>query len=66
MSKTETNAGEPAPPLAVGAPKRGLTVGVAAVIAAVLDTPGTVGVTFDVNSGDVAIAEAIRALASPA
>ncbi|HEY6525658.1 MAG TPA: branched-chain amino acid ABC transporter permease [Solirubrobacteraceae bacterium] len=35
MSETETNAGEPAPPLAVGAPKRGLTVGVVAVIAAI-------------------------------
>jgi branched-chain amino acid transport system permease protein len=35
MSETKTNAGEPAPPLAVGAPKRGLTVGVAAVIAAI-------------------------------
>ena len=35
MSETETNAGEPEPPLAVGAPKRGLTVGVVAVIAAI-------------------------------
>ena len=35
MSETETSAGEPAPPLAVGAPKRGLTVGVVAVIAAI-------------------------------
>jgi branched-chain amino acid transport system permease protein len=35
MSETETNAGDPAPPLAVAAPKRGLTVGVVAVIAAI-------------------------------
>jgi uncharacterized protein YbjT (DUF2867 family) len=37
---------------------------VAAVIAEVLDTPGTAGVTFDVNSGPTAIPEAIGALAS--
>jgi nucleoside-diphosphate-sugar epimerase len=37
---------------------------VAAVIAELLDTPGTAGVTFDVNSGDTAIPEAISALAS--
>ncbi len=37
---------------------------VAAIIAEVLDTPGTAGVTFDVNSGPTAIAEAVATLAS--
>lgn len=37
---------------------------VAAVIAEVLDTPGTAGVTFDVISGNAPIAEAVTALAS--
>jgi nucleoside-diphosphate-sugar epimerase len=36
---------------------------VAAVLAEVLETPGTVGVTFEVVSGDVPIPEAIAALA---
>jgi nucleoside-diphosphate-sugar epimerase len=37
---------------------------VAAVLAELLDTPGTAGVTFDVNSGDTPIVEAVGALAS--
>ncbi|HET6505450.1 MAG TPA: SDR family oxidoreductase [Baekduia sp.] len=37
---------------------------VAAVIAELLDTPGTASVTFDVNSGNAPIAEAVGALAS--
>jgi len=37
---------------------------VAAVLAEVLDTPGTAGLTFDVNSGETSIAEAIARLAS--
>jgi nucleoside-diphosphate-sugar epimerase len=37
---------------------------VAAVVAEVLDTPGTAGVTFDVNSGDAPIADAVTRLAS--
>jgi nucleoside-diphosphate-sugar epimerase len=37
---------------------------VAAVLAELLDTPGTAGRTFDVNSGDVPIADAITRLAS--
>jgi nucleoside-diphosphate-sugar epimerase len=36
---------------------------VAAVLAEVLDTPGTAGVTFGVNGGDTPIPEAIAALA---
>jgi len=36
---------------------------VAAVLAEVLDTPGTAGITFDVNAGDTPIPEAIVALA---
>ena len=35
---------------------------VAAVIAAVLDAPNTIGVTFEVFSGDCSIAEAVRSL----
>jgi uncharacterized protein YbjT (DUF2867 family) len=37
---------------------------VAAVIAELLDTPGTAGVTFDVNSGNTPIPAAVAALAS--
>ncbi len=37
---------------------------VAAVLAELLDTPGTAGVTFDVNSGATPIPEAIGTLAS--
>jgi uncharacterized protein YbjT (DUF2867 family) len=37
---------------------------VAAVLAAVLDEPGTAGITFEVVSGDVPIGDAIRALAT--
>lgn len=37
---------------------------VAAVIAELLDTPGTAGVTFDVNSGNAPIVDAVGALAS--
>lgn len=37
---------------------------VAAVLAEVLDTPGTAGVTFDVNSGDAPIPDAVARLAS--
>ena len=37
---------------------------VAAILAEVLDTPGTAGVTFDVNSGDTPIPDAVGALAS--
>jgi uncharacterized protein YbjT (DUF2867 family) len=37
---------------------------VAAVLGEVLDTPGTAGLTFDVNSGDTAIVEAVTALAA--
>jgi len=36
---------------------------VAATLVAVLDTPGTVGVTFDLLSGDTPIEDAVRALA---
>jgi hypothetical protein len=39
---------------------------VAAVLAECLDTPGTAGTTFAVNAGDVAIPEAIAALAASA
>jgi uncharacterized protein YbjT (DUF2867 family) len=35
---------------------------VAAVIAQVLDAPNTIGVTFEVFSGDVSVAEAVRSL----
>jgi uncharacterized protein YbjT (DUF2867 family) len=35
---------------------------VAAVIAQVLDAPNTIGVTFEVFSGDVSLAEAVRSL----
>jgi uncharacterized protein YbjT (DUF2867 family) len=35
---------------------------VAAVIAQVLDAPNTIGVTFEVFSGDVTVAEAVRSL----
>jgi uncharacterized protein YbjT (DUF2867 family) len=35
---------------------------VAAVIAAVLDAPNTIGVTFEVFSGDLPVAEAVRSL----
>ncbi|MFL6226282.1 MAG: NAD(P)H-binding protein, partial [Actinomycetes bacterium] len=35
---------------------------VAAVIAQVLDAPNTIGVTFEVFSGDLLVAEAIRSL----
>jgi uncharacterized protein YbjT (DUF2867 family) len=37
---------------------------VAAVIAEVLDTPGTAGIDFDLNGGDTAIADAVAALAT--
>jgi uncharacterized protein YbjT (DUF2867 family) len=37
---------------------------VAAVIAEVLDTPGTAGVDFDLNGGDTPIADAVAALAT--
>jgi uncharacterized protein YbjT (DUF2867 family) len=37
---------------------------VAAVLAEVLDTPGTIGLDFDVNSGETPIPEAIAALAA--
>lgn len=37
---------------------------VAAVLAEVLDTPGTAGLTFDVNSGDAPIPDAVARLAS--
>lgn len=39
---------------------------VAAVLAEVLDTPGTAGATFAVNAGDVPIAEAVAGLTSAA
>jgi uncharacterized protein YbjT (DUF2867 family) len=35
---------------------------VAAVIAAVLDAPNTIGVTFELFSGDLSVAEAVRSL----
>jgi uncharacterized protein YbjT (DUF2867 family) len=35
---------------------------VAAVVAAVLDAPNTIGVTFEVFSGDLPVAEAVRSL----
>jgi uncharacterized protein YbjT (DUF2867 family) len=35
---------------------------VAAVIAQVLDAPNTIGVTFEVFSGDLLVAEAVRSL----
>jgi uncharacterized protein YbjT (DUF2867 family) len=39
---------------------------VAAVLVEVLETPGTAGVTFDLRSGETAVAEAVRALSRDA
>jgi uncharacterized protein YbjT (DUF2867 family) len=49
----------------IGAPRAGIPrADVAAVLAEVLDTPGTAGVDFDVDAGDTPIPEAIAALAA--